>query len=63
MKNTCKYIRIFSENFSKEKLGINYYSNNKLENGKKKFKRRKWIKDLKKNIIMIFKGNDKDKLL
>ena len=35
MKNTCKYIRIFSENFSKEKLGINYYSNNKLENGKK----------------------------
>ena len=38
MKNTCKYIRIFSEKFSKEKLGINYYSNNKLENGKKNLK-------------------------
>ena len=35
MKNTCKYIRILSEKFSEEELGINYYSNNKLENGKK----------------------------
>ena len=31
-------MRIFSEKFSKEKLGINYYSNNKLENGKKNLK-------------------------
>ena len=38
MKNTCKYIRILSEKFSKEKLRINYYFNNELENGKNNLK-------------------------
>ena len=47
IKNVCKYIGILSDNFTKEKLGINYYGNKDIYLGE-------WKNNLKDgNIYMI----------
>ena len=57
IKNSCKYIGILSENFSKEKLGINYYANNDIYIGE-------WKNNLKEgNGLYIYNSLNNQKEL
>ena len=57
IKNSCKYIGILSENFSKEKLGINYYANNDIYIGE-------WKNNLKEgNGLYIYNSINNQKEL